>query len=341
MTTILESLLEPLLSEEEWQTTRQQAARKIYQIWWEESDKRTEEQALEIVRLGLLAREQEIAVSIGDTIANILINRSRYFEALELCQKIISLGEDHRILGTIARAEAFLGEVDKARVHYQQALALCPEDDDIHKASTLGNMAQMIAKQGNINPALALLQQSLEIYERIGDASGKAAILSIMAQMIAEQGSIDTALEKYQQSLEIYEYMGKVYGKANTLNNMAQIIAQKGDIDTAFALLQQSLEIKERIGDVYGKAATLVNVADLAGETGDKTKHLELSLQAAQLLGQVRGYILLLTVISNLGLTAESNGMVYLAQAVWLCVKIQASLTNRICLILPYTNQYL
>jgi hypothetical protein len=65
VTTILEPLLQTILSEEEWQTTQQQAAKKLYQLWWEESDKRTEAQGLEIVRLGLLTQEQEIAVSVG------------------------------------------------------------------------------------------------------------------------------------------------------------------------------------------------------------------------------------------------------------------------------------
>ncbi|MEH2367397.1 hypothetical protein [Nostoc sp.] len=52
VTTILESLLKPVLSDAEWQATRQQAVKKIYQLWWEESNQScTDEQALEVLRL--------------------------------------------------------------------------------------------------------------------------------------------------------------------------------------------------------------------------------------------------------------------------------------------------
>ncbi len=58
--------------------------------------------------------------------------------------------------------------------------------------------------------------------------------------------------------------------------------------------------------------------ADWVGETGDRTKQLDLNLQAASALGEVRAYRDLLTVLSNLGVTSEDSGQTYLAQAIWL-----------------------
>ncbi|WP_026736441.1 tetratricopeptide repeat protein [Fischerella sp. PCC 9605] len=453
VTTILEPLLEPVLNQEEWQTTRQQAARKIYQIWWEEAENETEEQALEIVRLGLLAKEEEIAVSVGDTIASDWVNSSRFLEALELCQQILAVYEDYRILGDIARAEQVLGFVEDAANHYQQALELCPEDDDIRNAATLGNMAgliaqqgdikralslwgqslelkehfgdvqgkatilnnmaRVIAQQGDIQQALSLWRKSLELFEHFGDVQGKAAILNNMARVIAQQGDIQQALSLWrkslelyerigyvqgkatiltniagiiaqqgdiqqalclwqqslelyerigyvqgkattlnniawliykqgdieraislrQQSLELYERIGDVQGKATILNNMASAIAQQGDIERATSLWQQSLDIIESIGDVQGKATILANMADAVGETGDKAKQLDLNLQAAQLLAQVRAYGDLVRVLRNLGVVYEGKGLVYLGQATWLVLRIQAPLANTIQLI--------
>ncbi|NMG18191.1 tetratricopeptide repeat protein, partial [Brasilonema bromeliae] len=226
VTTILEFLLEPILSEEEWLTTRQQAARKIYLVWWEKSEKHTEEQGLEIVRLGLLAGEEEIAVSVGDRIVSHWANSSRFVETFQLCDQLLQKFLDYRILGTIARVEEVLGRVEDAVAHYQQALDLCPEDDDTRKAATLNNMAGVIARQGDIERAIALWQQSLEIVERIGDVGGKAATLCNMAGVIAQQGDIERAIALWEQSLEIVERIGDVGGKAATLNNMAWFIAQ-------------------------------------------------------------------------------------------------------------------
>ncbi|BAY47111.1 TPR repeat-containing protein [Scytonema sp. HK-05] len=318
VTTILEPLLEPLLSEEEWQRTRQQAAKKLYQIWWEETNKRwTEEQALEIVRLGLLAGEQEIAVSVGDLIAIRWVNSDRYLEVVQLCEPLLQKFVDYRILGTIARAEKVLGRVEDAVVHYQQALDLCPEDDEIRKAATLNNMTQVIAQQGDIERAIALWEQSLEISERIGDVGGKAATLNNMADVIAQQGDIERAIALWEQSLEILERIGDVGGKGAILGNMAKVIAQQGDIQRAIALWEQSLEILERIRDVGGKAATLSNMAQVIAQQGDIERAnalWEQSLEIKERIGDVGGKA---ATLSNMALVIAQQGDIQRAITRW------------------------
>ncbi|MEA5623298.1 CHAT domain-containing protein, partial [Nostoc sp. UHCC 0251] len=252
VTTILESLLERVLIQEEWQATRQQAVREIHQVWWEENHNRAEAEGLEIVRLGLLANEQKIAVSVGDMIATNWVNNSRFVEALELCKQVLAFFQDYRILGSIALAERFLGFVQEAVIHYQQALDLCPEEKLQEKATTLANMAEVIADQGDIPRAIALWEQSLEIFEQIGDIKGKAATLDNIGQLIAEQGNIPRAIALWEQSLEISEQIGNIKGKAPSLNNMARVFAQQGDIPKAITLWEQSLEIFEQIGDIKG-----------------------------------------------------------------------------------------
>jgi len=289
-----------------------------------------------------------------------------------LCQTILANFTDYRILGTIARAEEVLGQVEDAAAHYQQALDRCPDEDLKAKSATLNNLAQVIAQQGDIERALDLWQRSLDIDERIGDVQGKATTLNNMAGVIAQQGEIERALGLWQRSLDIQERIGNVKDKAITLNNMARVIANQGDIDRALDLWQQSLEIQERIGDVKGKATTLnnmatnayrqgdseraldlwqqdleiserigdvkgkattlANMAYVAGKAGDHVRQLDLNLQAAQALGQVRAYGDLVTVLSNLGATAETNALSYLAQALWLALRTQPSLTQSITL---------
>ncbi len=308
------------------------AAQSLYQQWWEGDYPISEEQSLEIVRLALLGQELEIAVTVGDRIATRWVNSSRFADARSLCQAILQLGEDYRILGTIARAEVVLGDTKDAIAHYEQALHLCPEDDFSEKAATLSNMAGVVAQQGDIERALQLWQESLEILERIGDVQGKAATLNNMALVVAQQGDIERALQLWQEDLEISERIGDVQGKAATLSNMAGVVAQQGDIERALQLWQESLEIKERIGDVKGKAATLANLAYWAGEHGDKPRQFKLNVQAAQNLAQVRAYGDLFTVLSNLGLTAAENPQSYLAQALWLGLRIQTPLPALITL---------
>jgi tetratricopeptide (TPR) repeat protein len=294
-----QSLLETVLIQEEWQAARQQAVREIHKVWCEENDNPTEAEGLEIVRLGLLANEQEIAVSVGHRITRYWVNNSRFVEALELCKQVLAVFQDYRILGTVARAEEVLGFVQEAVTHYQQVLDLCPEEELQEKATTLNNMALVIAQQGDIPKAIALYEQNLEICEQIGDVKLKAATLNYMAQVFAQQGDILKAIALWEQNLEICEQIGDVKLKATTLSNMAQVFAQQGDIPKAIALWEQVVSA----------------------------------------FAQISAYGNLVTVLGNLGVTDESNGLVYLAQAIWLTLRIQAPLVDTIQLIRVLYNK--
>jgi tetratricopeptide (TPR) repeat protein len=303
VTTILEPLLEPILTEEEWQTTRQDATRKIYQTWWEKTDNRNEEQGREIVRLAVLGQEKEIAVSVGDIIANDWVDNSRYVEAEKICREILQLGEDYRILGTIARAEEVLGFVTKALLHYQKALEICPDNDDIRKASTMHNMAYIIAQQGDIHRGISLYKRALEIHERINHAGGKAGTLQQMASLFAKQGNIQQALLFYQQSLELFELISHTGGKAATLQQMAGILATQGNIQQALSFYQQSLELFEYIGNARGQAASLGNMAHIIAEQGNTKQALSLyqkSLEINEVIGEVRNKTVTLLSMANI-----------------------------------------
>lgn len=235
------------------------AAQMLYRLWWETDHSISEDQALEMVRLGRLAHNQDIAVGIEDRIATQWVNTSRFREAQQLCQQILQQFEDYRILGTLARAEQVLGDTEDAVAHYEKALSLCPEVDDLRKAATL--------------------------------------------------------------------------------HNMAGVIAAQGDIERAMQLWQDSLELTERINDVQGKAVTLANMAYVAGESGDKTRQLELNLQSAQALASARAYLDLFTVLTDLGVTAETDSQVYLAQALWLGLRITSPLVDLVNLLRFFFNQ--
>jgi tetratricopeptide (TPR) repeat protein len=145
-----------------------------------------------------------------------------------------------------------------------------------------------------------------------------------MASVIAEQGDIERALQLWQQSLEIKERIGDVQGKAATLHNMAGVVAQQGDIERALHLWQQSVEINERTGDVQGKANALANMAWAADQSGDHARSDELNRLAVAALGSARAYVDLITVLGNLGASAQKEREIYAAQAAWLVLRVQA-----------------
>ncbi|MBD2181692.1 tetratricopeptide repeat protein [Aerosakkonema funiforme] len=286
---ILASLLEfPADAETIYRT----AGQFLYRIWWEESETKLEEEALEIHRLALLGKETEIAVKLAKVLAINWNNKSRFREAVQLCKLTLKLNEDYRILHELARSEEALEKVELAQQFYQQALSICPPENETEKAKIIHNLAGSYVTTADIEKAFALFQQSLELFERMGNLQGKAATLHELGYMYVNRRDIEKAFPFLQQSLDLKERIGDVQGKAATLHELGRSYAKTGDIKRAIAYYQQSLELTERIGDVQGKAATLHGLANIYADTGDidnAIAYYQQSLELNERIGNVRG----------------------------------------------------
>ena len=199
-------------------------------------------------------------------------SRSEYKTAKYYLEQALDLVKDDEDLGDVkanglhelAIVERNLGEIEKAITLEQQAMEIFERIGDIKmKAATLHQLAIIYANQGEVEKAIAFYQQSLELEEKIGNLQGKAATLHQLAIIYANQGDVEKAIAFYEQSLELKEKIGNVQGKAATLHCLAIIYANQGEVERAIAFYEQSLELKEKIGDVRGKAATFAMLGQL------------------------------------------------------------------------------
>ncbi len=120
------------------------------------------------------------------------------------------------------------------------------------------------------------------------NVQGKAATLHSLGRIYANKGEVDKAIALYNQVLEIDECTGNVQGKAATLKQLGILYANKGDVDQAIALFNQSLEIEERIGNVKGKAMTLWCLGHLAEHQGEYTKAISYLQPALEILQRLK-----------------------------------------------------
>ncbi|MEH1817858.1 MAG: tetratricopeptide repeat protein [Nostoc sp.] len=269
-----------------------QAAQILYRLWWEEAESSTESQMLEIHRLALLGKDGNIAVEIGNLLANRLRNQSRFREVIHLCKSTLEITKNHSVLREIAYCEYNMGEVDGALNYYQQALNICPAEDEQELASIYHHFGMLKARKGEVDEAIALYNLSLEITERIGYFQGKASTLHELGIIYVNKGEVEQAIALYNQVLEIDERIGNVQGKAATLHCLGSIYVNKGDVDKAIALYNQSLEITERIGDVQGKANTLHELGIIYVNKGEVEQAIALynqSLEIKEHIGDVQG----------------------------------------------------
>lgn len=294
-------ILEPLLEPENKESLSGEAAKVLYQLWWESGETSTEEQKLEIHRLALLGEETKIAGNLASNLANSWKNQSRFREAVKLCELTLDITQDYRVLHQLARSEAGLGYVELANQHNQQALELCPQEDEREKASIIHNLAIIYATQGYVNKAILLEQESLELYEKLGDVKGKIASLEFFRVINVFQNNLDEAIAFWEQSLELEETIGNVQEKYAYLQQFKDIWLQKDieykdkDIllDKAIDFHEKLLQSKENSGDLQGQATFLQSIAIMhhaLQNNVDKTiAFVKNSLELSENIGDIQG----------------------------------------------------
>jgi tetratricopeptide (TPR) repeat protein len=194
------------------------AAQSLYRLWSREASSSTEEQRREIHRLALRGKAEDIAAEMAAVLANQWVNQSRFRDAEQICQETLDITSDYRVFHALARAEQPLGEVDISLEHYQQALRLCASEDEREKAGIIHSISVIYAQQGQVEQALALYQQALDIKERIGDALGKAATLAMMGRLLATQGDVVRGMDCLRASLVLLEQLRSP--EAQTVRNI-------------------------------------------------------------------------------------------------------------------------
>jgi tetratricopeptide (TPR) repeat protein len=168
--------------------------------------------------------------------------------------------------GIYARAD--LAQI--ARRALPDLIAAASLRDDAEGSALCFHAAFLLTHFGDLDGAMRLYQQSLELEERLGDLRGKAATLHAMAYILRVRGDLDGAMQLYQQSLELEERLGDLRGKAATLAMMAQVHILRGEQEPALRALLVSLQTLSQIG-AAPEAQTVAGIlADWRRQMGAK-----------------------------------------------------------------------
>lgn len=303
-------VVKPFLDEKQIKNRRDlvtSAALSLYHLWWDHSEKATEKQGLEILRLALESEERRIAIEVANRISGEWIARGRFREAMDMCVKTIKIvGDDFRLLRNLAQSENAVGQVEQALNHYQLSLQHCPDEANWDKASILHNMAVIYTKQGQSTKALTLFDRSLEIKETIGNEKGKASSLAWIAIIYSNQGKTHESLKLHKQALEIQEKHRDMAGKAATLNQMAGILINEEKYAETIPLLKQSLEIIQTHGIQTDITSILNRLAGIYVTQGQFKDALSLYQQLREIkrrAGDIKGEAATVALMSKLSVT--------------------------------------
>jgi tetratricopeptide (TPR) repeat protein len=158
-------------------------------------------------------------------------------------------------------------------------------------AITLGEIAWLRSKAGDVDGALKLFEEKLHIVEPLGDVREQALTLGEIAQLRAQAGDVAGAREFQMQHLEVMKRLGNLDGIANAQFHLASLDLKENRPAGALARLAESWEINLKIGRADGIAFVGHFYGQLlaGSDRGKAISVLRTSQEAFQRLGMTEG----------------------------------------------------
>jgi predicted ATPase/class 3 adenylate cyclase len=161
---------------------------------------------------------------------------------------------------------------------------------------------------GDYEAAERLWQQSLALFEQLGDEHGRAVLLHRLAIIALRRGDLEHARELTEASHEIHQRTDDRWGHVQTLGTLGAIARDAGDQQSAFELIEQSAAMARDIGVRWWESGMLAELAQLslsAGRVDEAETHARESLALAEQMhdrsGRVFGVGLLACVAAERG----------------------------------------
>ena len=169
---------------------------------------------------------------------------------------------------------------------------------DILTAAGTSSRTAMLAKaitgagtlahnQGDYTAARSLYEESLAVWQEVGDKAGVADALNNLGWVAWRQSDYIAARALSEKSLALHQELSDKKGVAHSLNNLGWVAHFQGDYAKARAFHERSLRLRRELGDKRSIAFTLNNLGWAVYKQGDEEQAKRLLVEAIGLLRQV------------------------------------------------------
>jgi predicted ATPase/DNA-binding SARP family transcriptional activator len=155
------------------------------------------------------------------------------------------------------------------------------------RARALHAAGSLATRQGDYEAAAGLFEESLAIWEELGDAPGTARSLLSMGTVAAEQGDQERAIELSERAAELYGESDDRRGHALAISNLGGIALERGEYAKAASLSEQAYGLFETLEDSEGMAFALVNQGFAALSEHEHERAIEFLRRALRLLAEL------------------------------------------------------
>jgi predicted ATPase/DNA-binding CsgD family transcriptional regulator len=206
---------------------------------------------------------------------------------------------------------------------HEAAMVLLAESLDLYRAqmsTNLPGIARVLNTQGIIADergdylgAVALYEESLALWRKLGDVTMIGAVLTNLAIVESRQERYAQAILLFEEGLALHRAAQDRHSIALALCNLGEAMRMEGDLATAAQLLEEGLEAHRALGDKGVMAAPLLTLADVAREQGDLKRAAILTYEALTIASEVGPQFAVFDALESMAEIAYAHGQSTLA----------------------------
>jgi predicted ATPase/class 3 adenylate cyclase len=161
------------------------------------------------------------------------------------------------------------GDYKLANDVHDESLALYQEiGDKLGIARQLDVLGEIHWIKGSPQTAIALHMESIALHREIDNPEGVATALEHLGVLARDHGDYQKAREYLEESLEIYRQLGNVLYTASSLNNLGLIAYLLCEYKQANSFFEEALSFYRQMKNRWGISETLINLGNVAKDQG-------------------------------------------------------------------------
>jgi tetratricopeptide (TPR) repeat protein len=249
----------------------QKAAQVLDQLWWGLDCQCNEEQALEIHRLALLGKEEDIATKVYAFLSSFYNSRGQFRQADSLYQNTLSIiaNKQYKMVTLLNQGNAYqgLGLYQEAINSYQDAklLAEVLKNEEI-EGVVIGNLGICYYSMGQIEESIRYYVKALQTASTLNNEELQGLNHNYLGCSYSTLGDIEQARYHYQQALAIAEKIKNLLIEVMSCCNLCDFYGKIGESQSAITYGQRALKTLETtkdLEDLESKATILHGLAEV------------------------------------------------------------------------------
>ncbi|MDM8539507.1 CHAT domain-containing protein, partial [Desulfococcaceae bacterium HSG9] len=211
-----------LLSDDELTCLAQAVIQDLFKIWGgADSGERPYSADYELTRLALIAEDAAVLAATTAKALYWLAEKFAYRDATAIAQQAMSIIDkagveaSPQLLRIACERCEQTGAIGPAKEYIRRAVKFYHTERKKGKsiqerdyAFALGRQAGLLQMEGEVDEALKLHQEAMQVYDELGDRRSRAVTLGDIARIMVDKGEVDEALKLHQEEMQVYDELG-------------------------------------------------------------------------------------------------------------------------------------